>query len=163
MAIKVASTTVINDSLQLQNIASVDSTTETNLKSDLSIPSFSFWDKLYTDAPSGGGSLWTSGGDIQGTGFTAGSTGVIGIYSYQGTKANRAGVAYTGSTSWFTNNVNIQGTTDPALFAFSLIHKGGGVTQWVGPISGLFYLAPNASITAASTDTRQNFIYYRNI
>jgi hypothetical protein len=161
MAIKVANNTVINDSLQLQNIASVDSTTETNLKSDLSIPSFSFWDKLYTDAPSGGGSLWIDGGNIQGTGFTAGSTGVIGIYSYQGTKSNRAGVVYTGSTSWFTNNVNIQGTISAAPSA--LIHKGGGTTQWVGPISGLFYLEPNASITAASTDTRTNNIYYRNI
>lgn len=157
MAIKVANNTVINDSLQLQNIASVDSTTETNLKSDLSIPSFSFWDKLYTNAPSGGGSLWTDGGDIQGTGFTAGSTGVIGIYSYQLTKSNRAGVVYTGSTSWFTNSENIQGTTG------SLIHKGGGETQWVGPITGLFYLEPNASIIAASTDTRTNRIYYRNI
>lgn len=157
MAIKVANTAVISDSIQLQNIASVDSTTATNLKSDLSIPSFSFWDKLYTDASSGGGSLWTDGGNIQGTGFTAGSTGVIGIYSYQGTKSNRAGVVYTGSTSWFTNSENIQGTTS------SLIHKGGGETQWVGPISGLFYLAPNASITAADTDTRTNNIYYRNI
>lgn len=161
MAIKVASTTVINDSRQLQNIASLDSTTETNLKSELSVPSFSFWDKLYTDAPSGGGSLWINGGNIQGTGFTAGSTGVIGIYSYQGTKSNRAGIVYTGSTSWFTNNVNITGTTAAAPSA--LIHKGGGTTQWVGPITGLFYLAPNASIASASTDTRTNNLYYRNI
>lgn len=157
MAIKVATTAVISDSRQLQNITSVDSTTETNLKSDLSIPSFSFWDKLYTDASTGGGTLWINGGNIQGTGFTAGSTGVIGIYSYEGSKSDRAGVVYTGSTSWFTNSQNIQGTTA------SLIHKGGGETQWVGPISGLFYLAPNASITAASTDTRYNYIYYQNI
>jgi hypothetical protein len=157
MAIKVATTTVINDSRQLQNIASVDSTTETNLKSELSIPSFSFWDKLYTDASTGGGSLWIDGGNIQGTGFTAGSTGVIGIYSYQLSKSDRAGVVYTGSTSWFTNTTQIQGSTT------SLIHKGGGETQWVGPITGLFYLEPNASITAASTDTRSNNIYYRNI
>jgi hypothetical protein len=123
MAIKVATTTVINDSRQLQNIASVDSTTETNLKSELSIPSFSFWDKLYTDASTGGGSLWIDGGNIQGTGFTAGSTGVIGIYSYQVTKSNRAGIVYTGSTSWFTNSEQIQGSTT------SLIHKSSILSQ----------------------------------
>ena len=33
MAIKVASTTVINDSRQLQNIASLDTTTENQIKS----------------------------------------------------------------------------------------------------------------------------------
>ena len=156
MAIQISGTTVVNNSRQLQNIASIDTTTKNAIEA-AGVGGFSIIDTLYTNAPSGANNLWVSGGNIQGTGFTAGSTGVIGIYSYQGSKSNRAGIVYTGSTSWFANNQNIQGNTG------SLIHKGGGTTQWVGPISGLFYLAPNASITAASTDTRQNYIYYQNI
>lgn len=156
MAIQISGTTVVNNSRQLQNIASLDSTTTSTI-SAAGIGGFSFIDKVYTNASSGSGSLWTNSGNIQGSGFTAGSTGVIGIYSYQGSKSNRAGIVYTGSNSWFTNSENVQGTQD------TLIHKGGGTTQWVGPISGLFYLAPNASINSASTDARSNYLYYVNI
>jgi len=155
MALQINGTTVVNNSRQLQNIASVDTTTKNAIEA-AGIGGFSIIDTLYTNAPSGGNSLYVSGGNIQGTGFTAGSTGVIGIYNYTGSKSNRAGIVYTGSNSWFTNS-SIPGGLS------ALIHKGGGTTQWVGPASGFFYLAPNASITAASTDTRQNFIYYQNI
>ena len=155
MALQINGTTVVNNSRQLQNIASVDTTTKNAIEA-AGIGGFSLIDALYTNAPSGGNSLWTSSGNIQGSGFTAGSTGVIGIYNYTGSKSNRAGIVYTGSNSWFSNSGFPGGTS-------ALIHKGGGTTQWVGPASGFFYLAPNASISAASTDTRYNYLSYVNL
>ena len=156
MAIKISGTSVVNNSRQLQNIASIDTTTK-NAISAAGVGGLSIIDVLYNNASSGGGMLYISSGNIQGSGFTAGSTGVIGIYSYEGSKSNRAGIVYTGSDSWFTNNILVGGNTTTA------IHKGGGTTQWVGPATGLFYLAPNASITAANTDTRYNYLSYQNI
>lgn len=127
MAIKVASTTVINDSLELQNIASLDSTTQDAIKSVVTtvnttfggVGSTGFFPKISENTNVSPGST-LAGSKL---GYDTGLPGTIQLYNSSGGQSNTSNYTLSPSGTWRNLGPAAARTVAPTTYTFNLFAR----------------------------------------